>query len=149
MTGPKQALHIVQSRASSFKWEYPLLSLKGHPVASYVFFLVFLSLLSLPLSFSTYRSNWMTQNRNVKYTGNKVSCARIWKLWNIKTLYRSHVGTAVAQWLRCCATNRKVAGSIPADVIGLFQWRNPSDRTIALGSTQPLTEMSTRSISWG
>ena len=27
--------------------------------------------------------------------------------------------TAVAQWLRCCATNRKVAGSIP-DVIGTF-----------------------------
>jgi len=26
---------------------------------------------------------------------------------------------------------------------------NPSDRTMALGSTQPLTEMSTRSISWG
>jgi len=25
----------------------------------------------------------------------------------------------------------------------------PSDRTVALGSTQPLTEMSTRSISWG
>ena len=29
-------------------------------------------------------------------------------------------GTAVAQWLRCCATNRKVAGSIPAGVIGFF-----------------------------
>ena len=28
--------------------------------------------------------------------------------------------TAVAQWLRCCATNRKVAGSIPADVSGFF-----------------------------
>ena len=27
------------------------------------------------------------------------------------------VGTAVAQWLRCCATNRKVADSIPAGVI--------------------------------
>jgi len=27
--------------------------------------------------------------------------------------------TAVAQWLRCCATNRKVAGSIP-DVSGFF-----------------------------
>ena len=26
---------------------------------------------------------------------------------------------------------------------------NPSDRTMALGLTQPLTEMSTRSISWG
>ena len=29
-------------------------------------------------------------------------------------------GTAVAQWLRCCATNRKVAGSIPAIVSGFF-----------------------------
>jgi len=29
-------------------------------------------------------------------------------------------GTAVAQWLRCCATNRKVAGSNPAGVIGIF-----------------------------
>jgi len=27
---------------------------------------------------------------------------------------------AVAQWLRCCATNRKVAGSISAGVIGFF-----------------------------
>jgi len=32
----------------------------------------------------------------------------------------SRWGTAVAQWLRCCATNRKVAGSIPAGVIGIF-----------------------------
>ena len=30
------------------------------------------------------------------------------------------MGTAVAQWLRCCATNRKVAGSIPAGVSGFF-----------------------------
>jgi len=30
------------------------------------------------------------------------------------------VGTAVAQCLRCCATNRKVAGSIPAGVSGFF-----------------------------
>ena len=29
-------------------------------------------------------------------------------------------GTAVAQWLRCCATNRKVAGSIPAGVSRFF-----------------------------
>jgi hypothetical protein len=29
-------------------------------------------------------------------------------------------GTAVAQRLRCCATNRKIAGSIPADVNGFF-----------------------------
>ena len=33
-------------------------------------------------------------------------------------IYIQH--TAVAQWLRCCATNRKVAGSIPAGVSGFF-----------------------------
>jgi len=27
---------------------------------------------------------------------------------------------AVAKWLRCCATNRNVVGSIPAGVIGIF-----------------------------
>jgi len=58
-------------------------------------------------------------------------------------------GTAVAQWLWYCATNRKVAGSIPAGVSGFFIDIKSSDRTMALGSTQPLTEMSTRSISWG
>ena len=31
------------------------------------------------------------------------------------------LGTAVAQWLRCCATNRKVAGSIPDGVTGFFR----------------------------
>ena len=31
-----------------------------------------------------------------------------------------YVGTAVAQWLRCCATNRKVDGSIPPDVSRFF-----------------------------
>jgi hypothetical protein len=50
----------------------------------------------------------------------------------------------VVQWLRHCATNRKVAGSIPDDVTGFFHWHNPSGRTMAQGSTQPLTEMSTR-----
>ena len=29
-------------------------------------------------------------------------------------------GTVVTQWLRCCATNCKVAGSIPASVSGFF-----------------------------
>jgi len=31
----------------------------------------------------------------------------------------------------------------------IFHLHDPSDHTMALGSTQPLTEMSTRSISWG
>jgi hypothetical protein len=48
-----------------------------------------------------------------------------------------------------CAASRKVAGSIPDGVIGIFYLLNPSGRTMALGSTQPLTEMNTRNISWG
>ena len=34
--------------------------------------------------------------------------------------YNKTQRTAVAQWLRCCATNRKVAGSFPAGVSGFF-----------------------------
>ena len=52
--------------------------------------------------------------------------------------YRLHVqrGTRWHSWLRRCATSRKVAGSIPDGVIGIFHWHNPSCRTMALGSTQ-------------
>jgi len=46
------------------------------------------------------------------------------------------------------ATGWKVAGSI-RDGVGIFHWHNPSGRAMALGLTQPLTEMSTRNISWG
>ena len=35
-------------------------------------------------------------------------------------LYIVLLGTAVAQWLRCCGKNRKVAGSMAASVCGFF-----------------------------
>ena len=52
-------------------------------------------------------------------------------------------------WLRQCPTSRKVARSISDGVNGIFHWRNPSGLTLALYSTQPLTEMSTRNIFCG
>jgi hypothetical protein len=58
-------------------------------------------------------------------------------------------GTRWRSWLRHCDTNRKVAVSVPDGVTGIFQWLNPSGRTKALGSTQPLTKMSTRDLPWG
>jgi len=59
-------------------------------------------------------------------------------------------GHAVAQLVEAPHyTSRKVAGSIPYFVIGIFHWDNPSGRTMALGSTQPVTEMSTTNISCG
>jgi hypothetical protein len=41
-------------------------------------------------------------------------------------------------------------GSIPDGVIGIFHFHfHPSGRTMALGLTQTLTEMSTKNISFG
>jgi hypothetical protein len=48
-----------------------------------------------------------------------------------------------AQWLRHCITNRKIAGSIPDGVIGIFHWH------ISFGSTMALIEMSIRNTSLG
>ena len=45
--------------------------------------------------------------------------------------------------------NRKFAGSIPNCVFGIFHCHNPSSHTMALVSTQPLTEMSNGNIPWG
>jgi len=56
------------------------------------------------------------------------------------------LGPGVAWWLRRCATSRTVTGSIPGGVTGFFSDIFPSDRTMALGSTQPLVKMSTRNI---
>jgi hypothetical protein len=54
--------------------------------------------------------------------------------------------TGKHSWLRDYATSRKVAGSIPDEVIGFLNWPNSSSRTMALGWTQPLTEISTRNL---
>ena len=62
---------------------------------------------------------------------------------------RDSFGIRLRGLLRNCATSLQIAGSIPGGIIWILQWLNPSDRTMALGSTQPLTEMSTRFISPG
>jgi hypothetical protein len=46
------------------------------------------------------------------------------------------------------ATSQNV-GSIPDEVIGFYKWPNPSSSTMALGSIQSLTEMSTRNLPGG
>jgi hypothetical protein len=51
--------------------------------------------------------------------------------------------------LRHYAKNRKFAGSIPDEVIEFFNLPNISSRTMALGTTQPLTEINTMNIAGG
>jgi hypothetical protein len=42
----------------------------------------------------------------------------------------------------------EVACSIPNEITAFSHWPNPPSRTMALGSTHPLAEMSTRSFLW-
>jgi hypothetical protein len=56
------------------------------------------------------------------------------------------LGTRYRSRLRHYDTSRKIAGSIPDEVIGFFNWRISSSCIMARGSNQPLLEMSTRNI---
>ena len=49
----------------------------------------------------------------------------------------------------CIALHAEVEGSIAVGVVGTFYLLNHSGRTMALGSTHPLTQMSIRNISCG
>jgi hypothetical protein len=53
------------------------------------------------------------------------------------------------RWLRHYVTSRKVAGSISDEITEFFNSPNPSSRTMALGSTQPLIAMSTKNLPGG
>jgi hypothetical protein len=57
-------------------------------------------------------------------------------------------GHAVAYLLKHYATSRNVTGSSP-DEVDFFKLPNLSSRTMTLGSTQPLTEMSIRNLPEG
>jgi hypothetical protein len=52
-------------------------------------------------------------------------------------------------WSRHYVTSSKDTGSIPDEVIWLFNRPNPSNCTMAMESTQPLKEMSTRNLPGG
>jgi hypothetical protein len=58
------------------------------------------------------------------------------------------IGTRYRSWLRHCATSQKVAGSSPVEV-DFLNLPNPSSRTMGLGSTQLLTEKSSRNLPGG
>jgi hypothetical protein len=55
----------------------------------------------------------------------------------------------VAQSVQALSYIPNIVGSIPDGVTGIFHWHIPSGRTVALGSTQLITEVSSRNISWG
>jgi len=58
----------------------------------------------------------------------------------------TNAGTQWRSWFRGCSTSRTVACLFPDGITGIFHWLDPSGRTMAMWSTQPLTEMSTREL---
>jgi hypothetical protein len=63
-------------------------------------------------------------------------------------LIKSGARGSVIMW-GTMLTSWKEPSSSPDEVIGFFNWRSPSSRTMALGSTQPLKEISTRNLPGG
>ena len=72
----------------------------------------------------------------------------VWS-WVLCVRFAECLLVTVNQWLKHYSTKRLVACLIPTVVNGIFQWNNDSFGTMALGSTYPQTEMSTRCVSWG
>jgi hypothetical protein len=85
----------------------------------------------------------------------------LWYLWTEGgwvNLQQTHIiccsntgiaGSKSARNMDVCphyVTTRNIADSIIDGVIGFFNWLNPSSSTMALGSTQPLTEMNTGNL---
>jgi hypothetical protein len=97
----------------------------------------------------------VTQGRGTSGTEKVNTKFEILGIWEWKCESGRHLNSSTwvwarwRIWLRHCATSRKVAGSILYGVIEFFYWHNASGRTMALGSTQPLTEKRTRNFSWG
>jgi hypothetical protein len=54
--------------------------------------------------------------------------------------------TRYRRWLSHYATSRNVAVSIPDEDSSFFNWPNSSGLTVALGSTESLTELTTKNV---
>ena len=112
---------------------------------------LFTSLCSIALFILRHWKKCYTRNKNQAKIGYILSFFFLILTPCAYSLYRFTVArdhTRWRSWLRHCATTREVAGSITDGVTGIFYWYIPSCRILALQSTQLLTKMSTRNISW-
>jgi len=115
----------------------------GHPVGAYVFHFVFPSFICFPIYFPSlmcFRRQLLRRMLPIH-----LPCF----LFTVCRLFLSSlIHTIVPAYFlhHSPSPHFKI---FPCGFFGFFHWHNTSSRTMALGSTQPLTEMSTRNVSWG
>ena len=80
-----------------------------------------------------------------------VKCNGWCLLFGVRNCTASHTtkGHTVAQLVQALRYESEGHGSDSWWCHRIFHWHNPFSCTVALGLNQPLTEMSTRNISWG
>jgi hypothetical protein len=94
---------------------------------------------------STSKGKIRTQRNKIQKKKKRRKLKEYYYYYNILKCIVVIIGdTQQRSWLRHSAISRKVAGSILGVI--RFNLPNPSSSTVALGSIQPLTEMSTKNI---
>jgi hypothetical protein len=78
-------------------------------------------------------------------------CCQVLNMWTYLSdvtwrVFTTNEGKFV--YARDYAMSRRVAALIPDEVITFFSWSKPSGCTVVLGSTQPLTEISSRNFNF-
>jgi hypothetical protein len=86
----------------------------------------------------TFRIQFESCNGTLFYSAYELKISTL-ELMLIFITLREGWGTRSRSWLRLCPVSRKVAGSVPDYVIGVFHLLDISTRTVALSLTQPLT----------
>jgi hypothetical protein len=93
------------------------------------------------VSFTFIKQNTTSLSGRFIITATSAVFSCLYLIWCGKYIY---IRYSVLGW--DTVLQGKVAGLIPDEVIEFFSWSNPSSLTMALGSTQLLTEMSTRNL---
>jgi hypothetical protein len=140
-------LIIYQSTKCLILKDRNLWSPPWKPETSFIV-LSFLSSLLLIFFLSITNSSWATTTL-IKYCSyNTLMKTRV-SSGGVILVYFHFWNTRVVEVVEALCYKPKRAGVIPDEITGFFSWPNPSSRTLALGSTQLLTEMSTRNLCGG
>ena len=122
---PKRALHLVRSRASSFKWEYPLLSLRSS--SSFLRLLPRLPVTSIPPfifpSITRWRRQFLRKMWPIQFAFRLLISCRIFfcslttssfLTWSIQLIFSILLQHRISKLSRCfCSTARSVHISAP------------------------------------